>query len=645
MITVEIPLQDIIIDINQKVDLSAVPEEEALPLIVQAYQFLPQPLSVHIEGRIAIIQSTAKSHTNKKTARLFDRAAAAANRGRYDQAEGLYTQILAQAPDNVDARRNLGMAYLEQGDVAQAEKYLIETFNLDPQNAYTLLLLGNIYLSHKQDPDTALRFYDKAVQVSPEDPYILTNYGALLAKQELYTAADTYFQRALTADPAYPNAHYGLAQSYYEQGRLEQAMAALEALFDQPESVDIRSEPLYQEAWQRYRQINAEVARLQVDASMAHLYAWRERLEAADGMPIEIVQDDRINTTAKTEIAWHQHGRSSHIIRYRRQDNLITPHLIGHELQHIALEQAARAAGRNRFFITNAQTRQAAEQAISQDIHALKRSGLSPAQLETFLEQVINGLANQIFNTPLDMVIEHRLFHEHPALRPHQFASLYATHLDNRQVILDPQIKQIAPRLVFNANAGMNAAYALFMDGLFQGRTSYADDYQGTRYYRFGRELYGLFLEMQSGFKPGDEYTLVDEFAAVLRLEGWYTWRKDEPQPVEEAGGVTDEELLQSKQPAAVMYCLGALQRFDKMSRDEIYAIVSEIAVLGRDGLDYADADQKYTLQSLPNEYFSGLQLMCLMYVGFKDINPTLDTGMDLQAPYEVALKMHEEPE
>jgi hypothetical protein len=34
---------------------------------------------------------------------------------------------------------------------------------------------------------------------------------------------------------------------------------------------------------------------------------------------------------------------------------------------------------------------------------------------------------------------------------------------------------------------------------------------------------------------------------------------------------------------------------------------------------------------------------MCLMYVGFKDIQPTLDVGMDLSEPYQMALKLHKE--
>jgi len=58
--------------------------------------------------------------------------------------------------------------------------------------------------------------------------------------------------------------------------------------------------------------------------------------------------------------------------------------------------------------------------------------------------------------------------------------------------------------------------------------------------------------------------------------------------------------------------------------------------------LDYASSEKKYTLQSIPGEQFSGLQLMCMMYVGFKDVKPTADVGMDLREPYEMALKLYQ---
>ena len=375
---------------------------------------------------------------------------------------------------------------------------------------------------------------------------------------------------------------------------------------------------------------------------MAAIWAWRDELEEAGGVEIELVHDPSLDLPAMAEIAWHRPDRSSHVVRYREENTAVTPHLIAHELQHIALEQAAREAGRNLFFTTNRETKEAAQQSISAEVNQLKRSGALGNQADAYIEQITGGLANQLFNMPLDFVIEHRLYHEHPALRPSQFALLYETQATNRRVLDDAQTKRLAPKLIYDGNTSMNAAYAMFMDDLFGGATNYAAAYEGRRAYRTGRELFALWLEAREALNPGDEYALVDGFAEKLHLQRWYVWQEDRELPPEEGGGTTNAELLKEKETAAVMYCLSALQRFEGMSKETITAVVGEIALLGQTGLDYASAEKQYRLQSLPGEEFSGLQLMCLMYVGFKDINPALDMGMDLVEPYETALKMYE---
>ena len=62
--------------------------------------------------------------------------------------------------------------------------------------------------------------------------------------------------------------------------------------------------------------------------------------------------------------------------------------------------------------------------------------------------------------------------------------------------------------------------------------------------------------------------------------------------------------------------------------------ITFEVALLRESRLDYAKPKKKYTLSAYPGEYFSGLQLICLMYAGFKRIAPEQDTGMDLNEPW-----------
>jgi len=89
----------------------------------------------------------------------------------------------------------------------------------------------------------------------------------------------------------------------------------------------------------------------------------------------------------------------------------------------------------------------------------------------------------------------------------------------------------------------------------------------------------------------------------------------------------------------AVMYCLGALELFSSRPRNEIVTIVSEIAFLGRGGLDINNPAKKYQLKSLEGE-FTGQQLVCYMYVGFRILDENVDIGADLSTEYKAALKL-----
>src|SRR3989338_6396813 len=91
--------------------------------------------------------------------------------------------------------------------------------------------------------------------------------------------------------------------------------------------------------------------------------------------------------------------------------------------------------------------------------------------------------------------------------------------------------------------------------------------------------------------------------------------------------------------PDAMYYCLNALKLFSTKEFDEVRKISYEIAMKGRDGLDINNPNKKYTLNSLPG-YFSGIQLLCYMYVGFKRIAPKEDVGIDFSAEYRMASEL-----
>jgi len=93
----------------------------------------------------------------------------------------------------------------------------------------------------------------------------------------------------------------------------------------------------------------------------------------------------------------------------------------------------------------------------------------------------------------------------------------------------------------------------------------------------------------------------------------------------------------------AVQFCYDALTRFDAMTEEAVQAVVSEIALLGRHGLDPHDEEKKYSLDAMAGR-FSGLQLVCFLYVGMRRVAPDKDIGFDLSSEYDVACAWRKEP-
>ncbi len=99
--------------------------------------------------------------------------------------------------------------------------------------------------------------------------------------------------------------------------------------------------------------------------------------------------------------------------------------------------------------------------------------------------------------------------------------------------------------------------------------------------------------------------------------------------------GPTNPDLLKAKEATTVRYLLSALERFEVMPRERVSEIAKEIGIRGMEGIDYASSERAYTLRALPGETFGGLQLLAIMYVAFKIVEPLMDMGLDFEDAYE----------
>ena len=618
------------------------PEQDAIELIRKSYGFLSPAIHVSITDGIATIQlEEARGERIGEALKRYQKAVREAQQGNYQKAVTLFGKVLEVIPQHVDARRNLAMSHLEMGHHQQAKVLLEECLKIDPTNAWSFALLGNIATKHEHSTEVAAFYYETGLAINPDDNLLLNNFAALQLERGKPAQARELFEKALAIDPSYPNTYYGLALLHRLTRSPEMALKILEQLFKQPASTDIRSAPVYKNARELYLEINTELAKNESGALMESILSRKNVIEIATGHPISIEEDNSLEyVSAVTQMAW-KHGRDEHRVRYRIRSETVTPHLIAHELEHIVIENEARQVGQNRTFISTAKTREYAVRSIEGHITKLQRQGYPESEISDIMLKLIHGVNNQVFNCPLDMVVERNLYDKYPDLRHAQFVSIHQMHMEALQTYTNPEISLLTPPSIFRASITLNCAYAFFIDHLYQGLTNYALAYRSSEHFSAGKNLFDIWKKRMDNFTPGDEYAVVDEYARLLKLLSWYDWQPD-VSPLR-TGLEPDESApsapLITDKPEAYTFCQDALRRFNGQSRDQIFAVISEISLLGMNGIDHTTPGKTYTLKTYPGEIFSGLHLLCLMYVGFKLYDPKIDCGLDFAEAYELAQK------
>ena len=519
-----------------------------------------------------------------------------------------------------------------------------------PQDVWSWVVLANLYIREKRDKETGEKFVRKALEIAPNDAWALNSLATLTYERGEFDAAVDLYEKAIVSNPDFANSYYGKAVVFNKSGQTEKALESLDRLFSRAKSQDVRSKPVYEVARRLFAKLQGELAARNESEAFKLVENFRAGLETLSGYPVRVTEGEfKDKTSATIQMAW-KHNRDHHLIKFRTglPADLRT-HQLAHELSHLQLEAEARQAGKNRFFTTTHQSEQTALQRIEGDIRKLERKGYPAAVSKDLALALIRGLAGFLFNCPLDMVIETRLRDKIPALSAVQFGALRMGALEALESQRNPEILEVTPKLILRAGAALNGAYALFLDNFFQGATEYALAYRQAESFATSQRLFQHWQTRGSQLGPGDEYALVDEFADMVGVRGWYEWKLDPgahtvaPSATKE--GTTNPDLLRRKNMPAVYFCLDAIKRFDTMTAEQVREIAMEIGLAGREGLDYASPDQKYTLKSLPDEKFSGLHLMCLMFAGFKRIAPEHDLQMDLNEPFLTALEMFQKGE
>ncbi len=175
--------------------------------------------------------------------------------GRLAEAEALYRDVLAQAPDHPQALHRLGLLAYQLGHYEAAQALVSRAIEVDGTDAIQHYDLGLIYQARGRLVEAAACYqqaihikpgcpaysnlgtvyfdqgkyneavacYQQALAINPRLPEPLNNLGNTYIKLRHYAAAIPYLQQAVKVKPAYAEAHNHLGIAYFELGELEKA--------------------------------------------------------------------------------------------------------------------------------------------------------------------------------------------------------------------------------------------------------------------------------------------------------------------------------------------------------------------------------------------------------------------------------------
>jgi tetratricopeptide (TPR) repeat protein len=145
--------------------------------------------------------------------------------GNYAEAFSVLDGGLAALPEQPELLYEAGLAAEKVGRNEVLEKYLRRLIEIKPDHAHAYNALGYSLADRGERLEEAQQLIDKALNLTPNDPFILDSKGWLLYRKGEMAAALDVLQRALSlrADPEIA-AHYG--EVLWMLGRQDEAVKA-----------------------------------------------------------------------------------------------------------------------------------------------------------------------------------------------------------------------------------------------------------------------------------------------------------------------------------------------------------------------------------------------------------------------------------
>ncbi len=153
--------------------------------------------------------------SNPNNKMIFDLANFYKNSKDYKIAISYYTKLIEFYKDSPEIKSDLlyrrGSSYERRGDYQNADKDLLDSLNMNPDDAYALNYLAYSWLERNYKIEEAIKMLETAYASKSDDPYIIDSIGWAYYLINDYKKAEKLMIRAVQLMPDDPivNDHYG----------------------------------------------------------------------------------------------------------------------------------------------------------------------------------------------------------------------------------------------------------------------------------------------------------------------------------------------------------------------------------------------------------------------------------------------------
>ena len=167
------------------------------------------------EKAIKLTSDAYKDLTKKEVYETFDFAEFLKDNEKFEEAITYYTSVLdgikKDHPLYSKATDGRGVAHERTGEWDKAEKDLLNSLNVNPNQAYVINYLAYTWIEQGIKIEKSLKMLEKANKLRSNDPFIIDSLGWVLFKLERYKESKDYLQMAVRLMPGDPivNDHYG----------------------------------------------------------------------------------------------------------------------------------------------------------------------------------------------------------------------------------------------------------------------------------------------------------------------------------------------------------------------------------------------------------------------------------------------------